>query len=69
MHTIMAAGMFAGFIVEPTDVLTTEDIIGRTITGLIVGMCVEFIDVHIDGVITNAIVVHGRDCLSTCVEV
>ena len=50
MHTIMPAGMFAGFIVEPTDVLTTEDItagiIDRTITGLIVGMCVEFIKAH-----------------------
>jgi hypothetical protein len=72
MHTIMAAGMFAGCIGVPTDVLTTEDItadiIGRTITGLIVGMCVEFIDVHTGGVI-NAIVVHGRGCLSTCVEV
>jgi hypothetical protein len=67
------AGMFAGCIGVPTDVLTTEDItadiIGRTITGLIVGMCVEFIDVHTGGVITNAIVVHGRGCLSTCVEV
>jgi hypothetical protein len=42
----MAAGMFAGCIGVPTDVLTTEDItadiIDRTITGLIVGMCVEF---------------------------
>ena len=73
MHTIMdpTAGMFAGCIGVPTDVLTTEDItagiIDRTITGLIVGMSVEFIDVHTGGVITNAIVVHGRGCLSTCV--
>jgi hypothetical protein len=74
MHTIMdlTAVMFAGCIGVPTDVLTTEDItadiIGRTITGLIVGMCVEFIDVDTGGVITNAIVVHGRGCLSTCVS-
>jgi hypothetical protein len=55
------AGMFAGFIVEPTDVLTmvgdiTDLITTPTITGLTVGMCVEFIVVHIDGVTTNAIV-------------
>jgi hypothetical protein len=58
------AGMFAAYIVEPTDVLTMADITGDitdltdtiapTITGLIVGMCAEFIVVHIDEVITDA---------------
>src|SRR5258707_896660 len=72
MHTIMdpTAGMFAECIGVPTDVLTTEDItaditdlmdiIARTITGLIVGMCVEFIVVHTGGVITDDIVSNGR---------
>ena len=53
MHsTIMdpTVGTFAGFIVEPIDVVTMADIMGAditdliiapTITGLIVGMCVE----------------------------
>jgi hypothetical protein len=55
------AGMCAGFIVELTDVLTmvgdiTDLITAPTITGLIVGMCAEFIVVHIDGVTTKAIV-------------
>jgi hypothetical protein len=52
-------GTFAGFIVEPIDVVTmavmgvdiTDLIIAPTITGLIVGMCVECTVVHIDGVI------------------
>jgi len=69
---------FAEFIGERTDVPTmavvitgdiTDLIIAPIIMGLIVGKCVEFIDVHTGGVITNAIVVHGRGCLSTCVEV
>jgi len=55
-------GTFAGFIVEPIDVVTmavmgadiTDLIIAPTITGLIVGMCVECTVVHIDGVITDA---------------
>ena len=66
MHsTIMdrTGGTFAGFIVEPIDVVTMADIMGAditdliiapTITGLIVGMCAEFIVVHIDEVITDA---------------
>ena len=53
---------FVGFIGEPTDVLTmavvitgdiTDLIIAPTIMGLIVGTCVEFIDVHIEGAITD----------------
>jgi len=55
-------GTFAGFIVEPIDVVTmavmgadiTDLIIAPTITGLIVGMCVEFIVEPTDGVITDA---------------
>jgi|SRR6516162_4058930 len=66
MHsTIMdrTGGTFAGFIVEPIDVVTMADIMGAditdliiapTITGLIVGMCVEFIVEPTDGVITDA---------------
>ena len=63
MHTITdpTGGMFVGFIAEPTDVLTmavitgdiTDLIIAPTIMGLIVGTCVEFIDVHIEGAITD----------------
>jgi hypothetical protein len=54
--------MFVGFIVERTDVLImavaitgdiTDLIIAPTIMGLIVGTCVEFIDVHIEGAITD----------------
>jgi hypothetical protein len=52
---------FVGFIAEPTDalimaVVITEDItdlIIAPIMGLIVGTCVEFIDVHIEGAITD----------------
>jgi predicted ABC-type sugar transport system permease subunit len=79
-------GTFVGFIVGPTDVLTTDihtpmgltadiaaiisliptadiiptpmEAIVRTRMGLIVGMCVVFIVVHIDGDITDAIVGH-----------
>jgi len=62
MHTIMdpTAATFVEFIGERTDVLTmavvitgdiTDLIIAPTIMGLIVGMCVEFIVVHIDVVI------------------
>ena len=35
-------------------ILTPMEGIVRTISDLIVGMCVEFTAVHIDGVITNA---------------
>jgi hypothetical protein len=35
-------------------ILTPREGIVRTISGLIVGMCVESTVVHIDGVITNA---------------
>ena len=50
--------MFVEFIVERTDVLImavaiTDLIIAPTIMGLIVGTCVEFIDVHIEGAITD----------------
>ena len=54
--------MFGGFIGEPTDVPTmavvitgdiTDLIIAPTIMGLIVGTCAEFIDVHIEGAITD----------------
>jgi len=40
----------------PTEdiILTPMEGIVRTISDLIVGMCVEFTVVHIDGVITNA---------------
>ena len=40
----------------PTEdiILTPMEGIVRTISDLIVGMCVEFTAVHIDGVITNA---------------
>jgi hypothetical protein len=58
---------FVGFIAEPTDVLImavvitavvitgdiTDLIIAPTIMGLIVGTCVEFIVVHIEGAITD----------------
>jgi hypothetical protein len=64
MRTIMdpTGDMFGGFIGEPTDVLTmavviTGDITGLiiapTITGLIVGTCVAFIDVHIEEATTD----------------
>ena len=65
MHTIMdpTGDMFVGFIAEPTDVLTmavitgdiTDLIIAPTIMGLTVGTCVEFIDVHIEGAIIDAV--------------
>ena len=66
MHsTIMdpTGGTFAGFIVEPIDVVTMADIMGAditdliiapTITGLIVGMCVECTVEPTDVVITDA---------------
>jgi hypothetical protein len=64
MHTTMdpTGATFVGFIAEPTDALImavvitgdiTDLIIAPTIMGLIVGTCVEFIDVHIEGAITD----------------
>ena len=66
MRTIMdpTGDMFGGFIGEPTGVLTmavvitgdiTDLIIAPTIMGLIVGTCVEFIDVHTEGAITDTL--------------
>ena len=63
--TIMdpTVGTFAGFIVEAIDVVTMADIMGAditaliiapTITGLIVGMCVECTVEPTDVVITDA---------------
>jgi hypothetical protein len=43
-----------GHTMEDTLLTIMEDIIAPTIPGLIVGMCVEFIVVHIEGVITDA---------------
>jgi hypothetical protein len=74
MHTIMdpTVATFVGFIAEPTDVLTmaavitgdiTDLIIAPTIMGRIVGTCVEFIDVHIEGAITDTM---GRRHESPC---
>ena len=63
---------FAGFIGERTDVPTmavvitgdiTDLIIAPTIMGLIVGTCVEFIDVHIEGAIIDAV---GPPCGGPC---
>ena len=50
-------GITADISLIPTEediILTPMEGIVRTISDLIVGMCVEFTAVHIDGVITNA---------------
>ena len=54
MRGITADIAIIGLIPTEDIILTPMEGIVHTISDLIVGMCVEFTAVHIDGVITNA---------------